>query len=205
MGLLSGIFLLTACGQATPALQATPQPDQPTTTSSPLPTATPTRTALPSATPTASITPLPTIPTFTPAFDVSTIVTVTPAPNAECLMEGTVPQVKFASELPGTQYVDHSNIFDILDFLNSGGRMEQLNAELSKTNSLYAIKDITNDGIPDLVVVSGLAFQSINILWCQNGKYAVFPKDITEGETLGSDVVVFGLHDLNQNSISYTI
>ena len=40
--------------------------------------------ALSACTPATQATPLPTIPTFTPTFDVSTIVTVTPAPKAEC-------------------------------------------------------------------------------------------------------------------------
>lgn len=71
IGLLIGAFFLAACGGTPPLTQPTPASsiDNSTSTpSSPLPTAT--RTLLPSATPTASVTPLPTIPTFTPTFDV---------------------------------------------------------------------------------------------------------------------------------------
>ncbi len=199
--LITLTFLLVACGQSTPALQATPQPDQPTTTSSPPPTATPTRTALPSPTPTATITPLPTIPTFTPTFDASKIVTVTPAPKAECPQPDNPSQVDFAIYPSGQKYADHPTIATILDFLNSGGQMEQLDSELRQIDALYSIKDITNDGIPDLIVVSGSAYQTANILWCQNGRYNLFPNDIVEAETLGSDNVKFEMRDLNQNSI----
>jgi len=199
LGLLSGIFFLTACGQTSTAVAPAPVIQNATTTPSQLPTDT--NTSIPTATQTASITPLPTIPTFTPTFDAQTIVTVTPAPQAECPKEGNVPQVKFTSETPGYEYVDHINIKDILDYLNSGGQLAKLVIELSHTLSHYAIKDVTNDEIPDLIVVSGLAFQRVNIFWCQGGQYFVFPKDITEGESLGSDNVVFELHDLNQNGI----
>lgn len=201
MGLISGIFFLTACGQTPPAPQTQPQPDQPTSTSSPLPTATATQTALPSSTPTASITPLPTIPTFTPTFDVSTIVTVTPAPKAECPQPGNPSQVDFAIYPSGQKYVDHPTIAAILDFLNSGGQIEQLDSELRQIDTFYSIRDVTNDGIPDLIVVSGSAYQAANILWCQNGRYNLFPNDIVEGETLGSDNIKFELRDLNKNGI----
>ena len=79
--LLAVIVLLSACGQSTPVLVV----DDVT----PTPSLTPTSTATPplAATPTASITPLPTIPTFTPTFDASTILTVTPAGKAECPKE----------------------------------------------------------------------------------------------------------------------
>jgi len=79
--LIGFIWLVSACA---PVNQSAPVPviDNATATPSPLQTAT--RTSPPTATPTASITPLPTIPTFTPTFDVSTILTVPPAPKAEC-------------------------------------------------------------------------------------------------------------------------
>lgn len=56
----------------------------PTQPASPAQTGTPTITSTATQTPTSTITPLPTIPTFTPTFDVSKIVTVTPAEKAEC-------------------------------------------------------------------------------------------------------------------------
>jgi len=182
MSLLSGMLFLTACGQASPAIQTAPIPvvDEATSTSSPVLTST--STSVPTETPTATITPLPTIPTFTPTFDASTIVTVTPAPKAECPKENNVPQVSFATYPSGKKYVDHPTIAAILGFLNSGGQMEQLDSELRQIDSLYSIKDVTNDGIPDLMVVSGSVFQAINSLWCHNGQYNFFPKDSAEAK-----------------------
>jgi len=192
------IFVISACTPSvTNPTSATNQ--SATTTSSPLPTAT--RTSFPAATPTASVTPLPTIPTFTPTFDASTIVTVTPAPKAECPKPSNPVQINFAIYPSGKKYVGHSTIDEILMFLNSGRQLEQLDNELKQIGSLNTIEDITNDGISDLVIISGSVFQTVNILWCQSGKYNRFPKDIVEGETLGSDKVIFELHDLNQNGI----
>src|SRR5688572_4857868 len=97
-----------------------------TATSSPLPTTT--QTSLPSTTPTASITPLLTIPTFTPTFDVSTILTVTPSAKAECptIKTDNVSHLNFSTYASGQKYVGHPTIDVILDFLNSGGQIEQL-------------------------------------------------------------------------------
>jgi hypothetical protein len=83
LSFLIGIFLFTACGQTT----AVPVIASVTSTQSISPT--PTETVLPSVTTTAttSITPLATVPIFTPTFDGSTIVTVTPALKAECPKE----------------------------------------------------------------------------------------------------------------------
>lgn len=135
MSLQGGILLLTACGQTAPVAQTTP-------TLSPIPTNT--NTSIPTETPTATITPLPTIPTFTLTFDASTIVTVTPALKAECPKANHVPQVSFAIYPSGKKYVDDPTIAAILDFLNSGGQMEQLSSELRHVDLLYSIKDVTN-------------------------------------------------------------
>jgi hypothetical protein len=196
--LIAMIFLVSACA---PSVTNAPIAATQNVTAIPSQTPTVSQTPLPSSTPTESITPLPTIPSFTPTFDARTIVTVTPAPKAECPQLSNPSQVDFAVYPSGQKYVDHPTIAAILDFLNLGGQMKQLDAELSQIGASYNIKDITNDSIPDLVVISGSLFQTVNILWCQNGRYNSLPKDITEGETLGSDHVKFELHDLNQNGI----
>ncbi len=194
--LLSLIFAisltLSACGTA--QTQVVP----PVQTSTPTLTPTETQTPIP---PTVTITPLPTIPTITPTFDVSTIVTVTPASKTKCSATGITPQINFEILPAGKKYIDHPDIDEILVFLNSGGQIENLDSELRQTKSQYLITDVTNDGISDLIIVSGIAYQSINILWCKDGIYGLFPKDITEGETLGSDIVDFELQDLNKNGL----
>src|SRR5215510_10325453 len=85
-------LLVSACA---PASTNTPIATTQNATFTRSPTAT--QTYLPSATPTTSITPLPTIPTFTPTIDARTIVTVTPAPKAECPKEDPSVVAKFAT------------------------------------------------------------------------------------------------------------
>jgi hypothetical protein len=155
-------FILTACGQSTP----TPIIDNATTTSSPLPTTTPTRTALPSATPTTSITPLPTIPTFTPTFDVSTILTVTPAPKAECPKEDPYVVAKFAT--PNSDGPHGYIAPEVLDYLNSGGTAAQL-----RDLDLAEIVDLNGDGVNE-VVYRGFIEGAYIILGCKDGQYQDF-------------------------------
>lgn len=90
IGLLCGFFLISAC---TSSKTSAPVVIESTTTLSSILTFT--ATSIPTETPTASVTPLPTIPTFTPTFDVSTIVTVTPAPEAECPASSPYPEKDF--------------------------------------------------------------------------------------------------------------
>ena len=183
---------LSACGMAS----TQPAPPVQTGTPTTIPTAT--------QTPTANITPLPTIPTFTPTFDVSSIVTVTPAQKAECPKEnlaGASP-LEFEAFPSGAKYVGHTTIDIIQNFLNSGGSVESLKIELSKVNSNFTFQDITNDGVHDLILTSGSVFQIVNILYCDKGQYRVFPKDDIESEALGSDNIQFRILDLNQNGIS---
>ncbi|HMR98042.1 MAG TPA: hypothetical protein PKE62_02220 [Anaerolineales bacterium] len=189
---LAVVVLLSACGQPAPA----PVVDDVTSTPSLTPTST--ATLLPSATPTASITPLPTIPTFTPTFDVSTIVTVTPAPKAECPKES--PNVLSTDILPrGDEPYDENFFRRIVDFLNGGGLISSLNAELHKPNKRIGtygymrLTDITNDKNPELFIK---LYQSYFILKCENKQYVMIYG--LEHSFIGSQADVM---DLNQNSI----
>ena len=85
--LLSLLFVLGLALSACRTEQTQSAPPAQTSVPSLVPSAT--QTSIP---PTATVTPLPTIPTFTPTFDVSTIVTVTPAENASCpKIDYTIP------------------------------------------------------------------------------------------------------------------
>ena len=191
------LILISAC---TPALQATPQPDQPTSTSSPLPTATPTRTALPSTTPTASITPLPTIPIFTPTFDVSTIVTVTPVPKAEC------PQV-VKIENPDLSFFDFSfeqqenrgkDEENILNFLNNYGPrplVKALQSQGDTINKDYAFLDLTNDEVQEFAVRAGAFY----IFGCRKGIYETLLILPPDGYLM--PLIIFSTKDNNRNGI----
>lgn len=194
--LLAMIFLLSACGQPAPA----PVVDDAISTSSLTPTST--ATLLPSATPTASITPLPTIPTFTPTFDVSTIVTVTPAMAHVC------PQINPDTELDTTSFSGHKEkLFDdqifksILDYLNMGGSWENANAELSNSNkygrALGTIDefDLTNDGVKDFIIK---ILPGFGIYSCKNGSYEL---SLNLNGVVGEPASIVDIRDTNQNGI----
>jgi len=172
------LAILIALSSCTPATQAALPSviDTSTATPSPIPTAT--QTSLPTQTPTAIITPLPTIPTFTPTFDVSTILTVTPAPKAECPKQdnSVKPDFEFDNRTIGTE-------LKILDFLNKGGPIQTIITSLASTDNSYRSADITNDGNPDLILGGFLmldangfpiAYDTFYILSCSDGQYSLF-------------------------------
>jgi len=192
--LFSGILFLTACGGTPPLPQ--PRADSVSKTATPSP--------LPSATPTITVTPLPTIPTFTPTFDVSTIVTVTPAPKAECPKEDpnlTNFQFNFGLISPSYQYVDNSTIDDFMTYLNKGGQIDKILEILDQLDTNFKYQDMTNDNNPDLIFVSGALFQSLNILYCSNGQYIRFPSEGDDWEAIFGEHIKFEIQDLNMNNI----
>lgn len=178
-GLLSGILILTACRQTSSPTQTAPAPVVGSTTviASPIPIAT--QTILPSATPTASITPLPTIPTFTPTFDARTIVTVTPAPRAECpsIDSKIKPEDYLPEKLDYPTTADVTN--NILEFLNGGGdgqalvrRLDQIYPKVQYSDG-YAFLDVTGDHVPEFLYVE-LSYGKRPIVFsCRNGEHEV--------------------------------
>jgi len=196
MSLLGGILLLTACGQ-TSSTQITPIPivDKITATPSPIPTNT--NTSVPTETPTATVTPLPTISAFTPTFDASTIVTITPAPKAEC--PRTVPYPK--STLDPNDF--KGNIEDdLLGFLNTYDPQPLVNAAQNAwwhPKEYVAFQDLSNDGMPELAMGSFIGIHNFYIFSCKNGKYEIlleFPPD-----AYSSPATFFSIKDNNRNGI----
>lgn len=117
-----------------------------------------------------SVTPIPTIPTFTPAFDVRTIVTATPAPKAEC------PKVNanfvFLTPTPdlNLSVLVRQDIRQyILDFLNAGGEPEKIAKAFDLDKDSYYIKDLTGDGAPEFVLNNG----NILIFGCVHKSYSL--------------------------------
>jgi len=184
--LITVTFLLTACGQPTPI----PVIDSATSTPSPIPTATPTRTALPTATPTASITPLPPIATFTPTFDVSTIVTVTPAPKAECPKRNT--SLVFNPPTQNNQLTNYGQI--VLDFLISGGTVNAIDLK-----NLVQQQDINGDGIPEIIVSD----KDTTIIGCENGNYSKWLVMTAETDSFAPHLEYVG--DMNLDNIPESI
>jgi hypothetical protein len=159
----------------------------------PAQTGTPTATATRTQTPTITVTPLPTIPSFTPTFDASTIVTVTPAEKAEC------PKVDYdipfengfkkidacfkTAEQDGSYPVAclNKNLhYEILDYLNSGGDIKAILATLDEygygENYLYVYKDLTGDTEPEFLLRDTFRYSSSGgyfFYTCVDGYYEI--------------------------------
>ncbi len=160
ISLLGGILFLTACGQVSPtnipatAIPGTEPSTIPIATSSALPSRTPRERANePTITP-GPPTPLPTIPTFTPTFDASTILTVTPAPKAECPTSVPYPEKDFDL----IKFRENGNYQSpeeaVLALLNDYGPEILVNYEknLGTNSETIAFQDFTNDGVPELAL-----------------------------------------------------
>lgn len=189
-------FLLVSCapsGTSAPVIV-----EKVTYTSSPPPTNT--IISVPTETLTASVTRLPTIPTFTPTFDASTIVTVTPAPKAEC------PQVA-KIENPDLSFFDFS--FEqqenrakaeenILNFLNNYGPLplvEALQKQGDTMNEDYALLDLTNDDVQEFAVRAGAFY----IFGCHKGIYETLLILPPDGYLTPPNIV--DMDDVNANNI----
>lgn len=199
VGLMSGVLILSACRQVPaedrPTETETPDRVTPGVTVAPSPIPTSTNTSLPTATPTASITPLPTIPTFTPTFDASTIVTVTPAPKAECPKEDKSLKLDFK---PDDSSIDVTQ--DMLKYLNQGGSTEGM---LNVLPSFYypglvRSEDLTGDGIPELAYIHYGPPVSVKfyIFTCREGKYMLY-----QNESANNVFSFYGVYDMNRNGI----
>src|SRR5215211_189125 len=194
------MLMLTACAQ-TEIVAPVSRTQESTVSPSPIPTGT--STFIPIATLTASITPLPTIPTFTPTFDASTIVTVTPAPKAECPEEDPSLESNFEFD-NRTGGVEQK----ILDFLNEGGSIQKIITAVSRTNNSSRLTDVTNDGNPDLILGGFLmldangfpvAYDTFHILACHDGQYFLFSGEHTIG--IASFNTIYDVIDMNANGI----
>ncbi len=197
--LLTGTLFLTACGQSMPATQTATIPviEQ---TSTPTFPPTSTQTSIPSATPTASITPLPTIPTFTPTFDVSTIVTVTPAPKAECPEETSQRTFNLDNINNNRQGNDYNQDFInyILDYLNTGGSTDNIRSKYPNPEFIR-YEDLTGDGVKELAFAYGIW---VDIFKCNNGNYELSKISTTES---AQGVKIIDIVDMNSDGLNELI
>jgi len=169
------ILLLTACVASPPLSQTEVATATLAVTPSPLPTAT--QTFIPSETSTPSITPLPTIATFTLTFDASTIITVTPAPKAECpqIDPSIRPEAYFPETLDYTSFSSASN--KISEYLNHGGsgqllfeRLKKVYPEMESTGG-YDFHDVTGDQIPEFLYIEFYFEGKLMVFSCRDGEF----------------------------------
>lgn len=180
IGLSSGILILTACTSA-----GTSTPVSVTQSVTITPSSIPTNTSISTTTPTVTITPLPTIPTFTPTFDASTILTVTPAPKAECPQINTA--IRPEDYLPEKIDYPSSNVADkILEFLNEGGNGQSLVRKLDEIYAKveysggYDFLDVTGDQVSEFLYIELTYTERPIAFSCKNGKYEIL--DILSGQ-----------------------
>jgi hypothetical protein len=205
------LVVLTAC---TPSGTSTPLVSTPNATATPsqnsqqiVPSRTPREPHNePTSTPVPP-TPLPTIPTFTPRFDVSTIVTVTPAPRAECPKENPTTKINFL--IP--KLLDDKNIGSpdlindekVLGYLNMGGSLPTLVANLETSVIGYKYQDFTGDGVKDLLIehFAGLGYKDARIYICVHGVYQSFSAIAEDWAPLDHLATISTIKDLNKNGI----
>lgn len=141
-----------------------------TPTLTPSPTRTPTST--PSKTPHPSIT-----PSITPTFDVSSIVTRTLSPPAQCPNENSELVVELSEFFEGP-IENRGKIQPVLEFLNAGGSVQALGAAFEDhysqhfefyTKESFVHKDVTGDEVPEILLVAN--WRWFYILGCNGGEY----------------------------------
>jgi hypothetical protein len=212
------MFLSTACSQVatqsahSPAITRVSQQSQSIiSTSTPVPFLSPTLHEShqePTST-TVSPTPLPDIPTFTPTFDVRTIITATPAPKAECpIVDPSLKADFYVPSVPDCLATDMC-IFGgtdktILNFLNSGGNPKAAISHLRTADNgnyeTYAYQDVTNDSIPDLIFIDFGMQKQLHVLYCSTGQYKSFSTETVPFDfdpAFDKPVIA----DLNQNHL----
>ena len=205
--LLSGVLFLTACGQTssgtapTTLVSVTETKPVPTAISSLLPSKTPRdRTHEPTSTPRPP-TPLPTIPTFTPTFDVSTIVTVTPATKAECpeVNPDLTPNLNAFFSNEGPELLTDQ---PVLDFLSSGGDPQKLLSAFRQQYSWLASnaavhQDITGDGVAELILTDGYI---VYVFGCRDRQYQTLLSD-TDDLAWMQEIQFNIIEDMNLNGV----
>lgn len=194
-----------------PTLTASPtRTPMPTLTPGPTMTPFPTRTATHemTATPWPTPTPWPTLTpilesNFTPTLDVSSFVTRTPAPAAQCPVEN--PELIPNFEPPTfTSEAVYKFFDDGLDFLNSGGTRQAFIAwyqsHYKHADRLIQEIDVTGDGVPDLLVTES---NSLMAYLCEGGQYRLTG---LVGETYHfNQPAIVNVQDMNLDGVAEVI
>ncbi len=154
----------------------------PNSSSTPRP---PTQTPFPSVTPTQTFTPTATLPLFyqTPTFDPASIVTVTPAPAAQCptvdpSYKPVLPD-QGETNIYGYEADEMHLLADMLNALNRGASLAELKKVLPAVSGSegslnlspgdFTSQDLTGDSVPEVLFYNrGYNFA---VFTCKTGKY----------------------------------
>jgi tetratricopeptide (TPR) repeat protein len=128
--------------------------------------------------------------TLTPTA-VTPVMTVTPGPAAICPVISH-SNIDLNIELPAEKHQSHEA--PILDFLNKGGSVTALQRELKENMLGYKVltEDITNDGIPEVIVQP----YSLYVYTCIQGGYQTALVEDPIEYSVGLQII-----DINQNGI----
>lgn len=139
-------------------------------------TSTPMVVSSPTFTPTVApptLTATPAIPIITPTFDVSKIVTVTPAEKAVCPIAQPAENLDFdfLNVMVGMDDENRSHAEEnVLNFLNTYGAeplVSYLRYHWKSEGRKFLFEDLTNDDVPELTI----SLTSFFIFSCRNGRY----------------------------------
>jgi hypothetical protein len=125
-------------------------------------------------------------------LDVSTIVTVTPAPKAECPLENPeiTPNFPLCNHSGNCKLVGSD---EVLSYLNSGGTRNKV-VPIASRSGIEKMIDITGDGIQELVMRSYVTY---HVIGCKENNHEIlFQTDPYVFSSKLQDVV-----DLNENRI----
>jgi len=147
-------------------------------------------------------------PTITPTFDISKIVTVTPAEAAVC--PNIDPTLQPNLGLPDKLNQDNPFIIglekSVLSFLNRGGDYHKIITEIRNyyarlgANLPYPIaQDLTGDSVPEIIMRDESSFHTVHIFSCRQGKYVDFIP-LHPDETAWP-VDLYKIDDLNANGL----
>jgi hypothetical protein len=142
----------------------------------------------------------PPTPTASSTFDINSIQTSTPAAPAKC------PQIPLPKPIPTFEYNGQDRIgveeSVYLDYLNQFGANAFLLADQSTRDGegqldphIILHRDLTNDGVPEIVVSRGQFF----IFGCRNGQYQALLAVDQNGHSMSRQIVA--ITDLNRNGI----
>lgn len=154
-----------------------------------------------------SITPLSIIPTFTPTFDIRTIVTVTPAEKAVCPKEDPTIKIDFLIPHKIEDILDPNLINDdkVLSYLNQGGSISQLieKLQIGYMKKGYVYQDLTHDSMNELLIrfFLGYGYSSYSIYTCINRSYKSFALGGNWGAFSNNFTHIVAIKDLNKNGV----
>jgi hypothetical protein len=147
-------------------------------------------------------------PTETPSpvppalFDPKQVNTFTPVPQSVC--PATNPDLVFdiqealtasGNESPNAHFTQY-----VLDYLNAGGSVQAISSEINQNSnqidSRFQAKDVTGDGIPELISAYGIW---IDVFGCQNAQYQRTGL-MTAGNEAGSYIIA--VTDINLDGLA---